>query len=91
MGAGVLAALDLDGDEGKEQEEHGHAEAHPIHRLVAHQHITVHVALNAWDGGAHSPFAKAWYLHDTQHNPATKQPTDRANLIWARELNATCF
>ena len=42
----VLAAADLDHEQREEQEEHGHAEAGAVHRLVAHQHGTVHVALH---------------------------------------------
>lgn len=43
----VLAALDFDHKQRKEQKEHGHAEANTVHSLVANQHITVHVTLHA--------------------------------------------
>lgn len=42
--SGILAALDLDHEEGEEKEEHGHAEAHAVHGLVADEDVTVHMA-----------------------------------------------
>lgn len=45
----ILATLDLDHNEGEEQEEHGHAKADAVHSLVADQDITVHMTLHTWD------------------------------------------
>lgn len=43
--SGVLAAAYTDHDDGEEEEEAGHGKAHAVHRLVAHDDITVDLAL----------------------------------------------
>lgn len=43
-GPGVLAAAHSDHDEGEEEEEAGHGEAHAVHWLVAYDDVTVHLA-----------------------------------------------
>lgn len=48
--SGVSAALDFDHEQRKEKEKDGHAEANAVHRLVADQHVAVHVALHARNG-----------------------------------------
>lgn len=42
----VFAAADMNHDEGEQEEEAGHSEAHPVHRLVAHKDITVSHVIN---------------------------------------------
>lgn len=42
--SGVLAAAHSNHDDGEEEEEARHGEAHTVHRLVAHNDVTVHVA-----------------------------------------------
>lgn len=56
-GAGVLAAAHSDHDDGEEEEEAGHGEAHTVHRLVAHDDIAIHLARVVV--GAH---AETWNL-----------------------------
>lgn len=51
-GSGVLAAAHSDHDDGEEEEEAGHGEAHAVHRLVAHNDVTVHLVLYARYTGA---------------------------------------
>lgn len=51
-GSGVLAAAHSDHDDGEEEEEAGHGEAHAVHRLVAHNDVTVHLVLYAGYTGA---------------------------------------
>lgn len=54
-GSGVFAAAHSDHDDGEEEEEAGHGEAHAVHRLVAHDDVTVHLVLHAWyTGPAHT-------------------------------------
>lgn len=65
-GSWIFAALNLDHDKREQKEEHGHAKAHAVHGLVAHQHVAVHMSLYAWDRGSHSSLTKTWYLQ-TQH------------------------
>lgn len=48
-GSGVFAAAHADHDDGEEEEEAGHGEAHAVHRLVAHDHLAVHLVLHAWN------------------------------------------
>jgi len=55
---GVVAALHLDHEQREEQEEQRHAEADAVHRLVADQHVAVHVALDARDGRARAAYAE---------------------------------
>lgn len=43
----VLTALDFDHEQREEEEKHGHAEANAVHSLVADQHVTVDVTLDA--------------------------------------------
>jgi len=62
-GPWVPAAADLDHEQGEEQEEHGHAEAGAVHRLVAHQHVAVHMTLDPGHGRPHPAFAEARDLH----------------------------
>ena len=50
-GSGVFAAADSDHDDGEEEEEAGHGKAHAVHRLVAHDDVTVHLVLHAWYTG----------------------------------------
>lgn len=42
VGSRVLAAAHSDHDDGEEEEEAGHGEAHSVHRLVADNDVTVH-------------------------------------------------
>lgn len=51
-GSGVLAAAHSDHDDGEEEEEASHGEAHAVHRLVAHNDVTVHLVLYARYTGA---------------------------------------
>ena len=44
-GSRVLAAAHSDHDDGEEEEEAGHGEAHAVHRLVAHDDVTVHLVV----------------------------------------------
>lgn len=60
--SGILAVFYVDHEEGEGQEEHAHAKAHPVHRLVAHKDLTVHAALDSWDVRARTPFTEARYL-----------------------------
>lgn len=41
----VLAGAHSDHDDGEQEEEAGHGEAHAVHRLVAHDDVTVHPVL----------------------------------------------
>lgn len=41
----VLAAAHADHDDGEEEEEAGHGEAHAVHGLVAHDDVTVHLVI----------------------------------------------
>lgn len=50
--SGVLAVAHTDHDDGEEEEEAGHGEAHSVHRLVAHDDVTVYLVLQARYGGA---------------------------------------
>lgn len=50
-GSGVFAAAHSDHDDGEEEEEAGHGEAHAVHRLVAHDDVAVHLVLHAWYTG----------------------------------------
>lgn len=51
-GSGVLAAAHSDHDDGEEEEEASHGEAHAVHRLVADHDVTVHLVLQARYGSA---------------------------------------
>lgn len=51
-GPRVLAAAHSDHDEGEEEEEAGHGEAHAVNRLVAYDDVAVHRVLYARYGGA---------------------------------------
>lgn len=58
-GSGVLAAAHSDHDDGEQEEEAGHGEAHAVHRLVAHEDVTVHTrddraTTETWNLGCHS-------------------------------------
>lgn len=46
-GSGVFTATHADHDDGEEEEEAGHGEAHAVHRLVAHDDLTVHLVLHS--------------------------------------------
>lgn len=46
-GSGVFAAAHSDHDDGEEEEEAGHGEAHTVHGLVAHNDVTVDFVLQA--------------------------------------------
>lgn len=56
--SGVLAALHFDHQQREEEEKHGHAEADAVHGLVAHQHVTVDVTLDARKRGTHPSFTE---------------------------------
>jgi len=59
-GSGVSAVLDVNHKNGEPQEPHTHAKADAVHCLVAHEHLTVYVGLQA---GERSPvFTEAWDL-----------------------------
>lgn len=47
----VFAAANTNHDDGEEEEEAGHGETHAVHRLVAHNDVTVDFILNARYGG----------------------------------------
>lgn len=64
-GSGVFAAAHSDHDEGEEEEEAGHGEAHTVHRLVAHDDVTVHLVLYPWYTGP--PHTEAWNLEPGNH------------------------
>jgi len=51
-GSGVLAAAHEDHDDGEEEEEAGHGEAHAVHRLVADNDVAVHLVVDARYGRA---------------------------------------
>lgn len=59
-GSGVFAAAHSDHDDGEEEEEAGHGEAHAVHGLVAHNDVTVDLVLYARYTGATD--TETWYL-----------------------------
>lgn len=70
-GSGVLAAAHSDHDDGEEEEEAGHGEAHAVHRLVAHNDVTVHLVLYA--RYARATNTETWNLTEGKH---TKEIND---------------
>ena len=46
-GSWVSAAAHAHHDHGEQEEEAGHGEAHAVHRLEAHDGVTVHLVLDA--------------------------------------------
>lgn len=58
--SGVFAAAHLDHDDGEEEEEAGHGEAHAVHGLVAYNDVTVDLVLYARYTGATD--TETWYL-----------------------------
>lgn len=59
-GTWVFAATNTDHYGGEQKEEAGHGKAHAIHRLVAHDDITVHLVFNARYRS--SSLTKSWDL-----------------------------
>lgn len=59
---GIFTAANPEHDGREEEEEAGHGEAHPVHRLVAHDDITVHLVFNSRYGS--SSLTKTWYLFE---------------------------
>lgn len=57
---GIFTAANAEHDGGEEEEEAGHGEAHAVHRLVAHDDITVHLVFNP--RYRRSSLTKTWYL-----------------------------
>lgn len=60
--SGVSAVLHVDHEQREGQEEHAHAKAHPVHCLVAHENLTVHIGLDTWNARACTPFTETRYL-----------------------------
>lgn len=63
-GTGIFTASNAEHDGAEEEEEAGHGEAHAVHRLVAHDDITVHLVFNSRYRS--SSLAEAWYLFETK-------------------------
>lgn len=59
---GIFTATNAEHDCGEEEEEAGHGEAHTVHRLVAHDDITVHLVFNSRYRS--SSLTKTWYLFE---------------------------
>lgn len=57
-----MATPDFDHEQREEQEEHGHPEANAVNRLVANQHITVHMTLHTRNRRTHPSFTETWNL-----------------------------
>lgn len=60
----IFTATNAEHDGGKEEEEAGHGETHAVHRLVAHDDITVHLVFNP--RYRRSSLTKTWYLFETK-------------------------
>lgn len=61
----VLAAAHADHDDGEEEEEAGHGEAHAVHGLVAHDDVTVHLVI--YKGYTGSAKTETWNLTDKRN------------------------
>ena len=72
----VSAATDTDHDGEEQEEEAGHGEAHSVHRLVAHDDITVNLVFKTRYGT--SSLAKSW---DLQNSKVRKQKCNHAYVI----------
>lgn len=59
-GSRVLAAAHADHDDGEEEEEAGHGEAHAVHGLVAHDDVTVDLV--SYEGYTGSAQTETWNL-----------------------------
>lgn len=65
VSSGVLAAAHADHNDGEEEEEAGHGEAHAVHGLVAHDDVTIHMVLHA--GNTEAALTETWNLTESQH------------------------
>lgn len=57
-----MATLDLHHEEGEEEIEHGHTEAHAVHSLVADEDITIHMTFDPREGRPHPSLTEPWDL-----------------------------
>lgn len=65
----VSAVLHVEHEKGESQEPHAHAEADPVHGLVAHKHVAVDVCLHAGDRRVRSLFTEARDLPEVTGKP----------------------
>lgn len=65
----VFAVTDTNHDGGEQKEEAGHGEAHTVHRLVAHNDITVNLVFDARYSS--SSLAKSWDLQNSRKSEKT--------------------
>lgn len=68
-GSGVSAVLGVNREKGEAQEPHTHAKANAVHCLVAHEHLTVDVGLQAGDRRPGPVFTEA---RDLRHRVSTR-------------------
>lgn len=81
----VFAATDANHDGTEQKEEAGHGKTHTVHRLVAHEDITVKLVLNreVW-----SSFAKSWDLRKRRKSDEKKLVTELINIkIWYSKVH----
>lgn len=62
----VFAATDTNHDGAEQKEEAGHGEAHAVHRLIAHDDITVNLVFKTRYGT--SSLAKSWDLQNSKES-----------------------